>query len=114
MATCFVSFEARADAMSAFLKNCAYGTLAGAAVGLASLAISDNPSGRINNVARGASLGLYFGIGFGIYELNRPLHNEEALVGLSDSKSPLIWLTPVMTGKSLETGAQLHWIARTF
>lgn len=100
--------------MSNFLKNCAYGTLAGAAVGLASLAISDNPSGRINNVTRGASLGLYLGIGFGIYTLNKPANNGSEFAGPWQSEEPLLWFSPVVREKGLETGAQAHWMVSTF
>ena len=57
--------------MRTFLTDCAYGTIGGALVGLATVAISDNPGGKINNVARGASLGLYAGIGFGLYDVNQ-------------------------------------------
>lgn len=57
--------------MRTFLSDCAYGTIGGALVGLATVAISDNPGGKITNVARGASLGLYAGIGYGLYEINQ-------------------------------------------
>ncbi|MNK07765.1 hypothetical protein D3C87_256830 [compost metagenome] len=55
-----------------FLKHCAYGTLIGAGAGVATLAFSDQPSEDLNNVARGASLGLYGGIAYGVYRLNTP------------------------------------------
>ncbi|PIS11491.1 MAG: hypothetical protein COT73_03635, partial [Bdellovibrio sp. CG10_big_fil_rev_8_21_14_0_10_47_8] len=58
-----------ADKLTVFLKSCAYGTLGGAAVGLATLAFSENPGGKINNVSRGASLGLYAGIGYGLFQI---------------------------------------------
>jgi hypothetical protein len=50
-----------------FLMSCAYGTAAGALVGLATLAFSEDPSKNFSNVAKGASLGLYAGIGMGLY-----------------------------------------------
>lgn len=54
-----------------FLKNCALGTLSGAAVGAVSMAFSDKPSDSWNNVAKGAALGLYAGVGYGVYQMNR-------------------------------------------
>lgn len=53
--------------MKEFLTTCAYGTIGGALVGAASLAFTDKPDGSLNNIARGASLGLYAGILFGAY-----------------------------------------------
>lgn len=57
----------RAEAGREFLLSCTYGILAGALVGAASLAVEDNPSDKVNRVARGASLGLYTGILLGLY-----------------------------------------------
>lgn len=57
--------------MSAFLRACAWGTGIGAGVGALSLAFEDNPSEHTMNVARGASLGLYGGIIFGIMKAQR-------------------------------------------
>lgn len=61
----FTTFSVHSEETSRLYKF-TYRSLAGAGIGagagLASLAISDNPSGNINNVARGASLGLYGGI----------------------------------------------------
>jgi hypothetical protein len=54
-----------------FLKNCAWGTLGGAAAGVVSLAFIDKPSESWGNVARGASLGLYAGIAYGLVQLNQ-------------------------------------------
>lgn len=60
-----------AQSLRGFLKNCAWGTVAGAGVGVVSLAFEDQPGDSWNNVARGASLGLYAGIAYGIYDMNR-------------------------------------------
>ncbi|WII71131.1 hypothetical protein QJS83_11730 [Bdellovibrio sp. 22V] len=60
-----------AQGLQAFLKSCAWGTLGGAAVGVASLAVEDQPGESWNNVARGASLGLYAGIAYGLYQANK-------------------------------------------
>ncbi len=53
--------------MKDFLISSAYGTAAGALVGVASLAFTDDPGSKLNNIARGASLGLYAGMGLGLY-----------------------------------------------
>lgn len=54
--------------MAAFLRGCAWGTGIGAGVGALSLAFEDNPGEHTMNVARGASLGLYGGIIYGIMQ----------------------------------------------
>ncbi len=50
-----------------FMMSVIYGTLAGTLIGAATLAFTSNPSGNLNNVARGASYGLYGGILMGLY-----------------------------------------------
>ena len=63
----FHSHFAMAQELRSFLKNCAGGTAAGATAGLVSLAFTNKPSESWSNVAKGASLGLYAGIGYGTY-----------------------------------------------
>lgn len=67
-----VTSSAPAADLREFLKSCAYGTMTGAALGVVSLALSDRPSEDLNNVARGASLGLYGGIAYGLYRAQNP------------------------------------------
>lgn len=55
-----------------FLKNCAWGTVIGAGAGVVSLAFENRPSDHTINIARGASLGLYGGIAYGLAEMNNP------------------------------------------
>jgi hypothetical protein len=50
-----------------FFTTIVYGTVAGALVGVATLAFASNPGDNIMNIARGASLGLYVGIALGAY-----------------------------------------------
>lgn len=50
-----------------FITSVTYGVLAGTLVGVASLAFTTNPGENLNRIARGASLGLYLGIGLGLY-----------------------------------------------
>lgn len=75
------SFEyVKAEELKSFLRSCGYGTLAGAGVGLASLVFEKKPNESYSNIARGASLGLYMGIGYGFILLNQnKLANVESL-----------------------------------
>jgi hypothetical protein len=86
-----------ADQVKDFLLSCAYGTLTGAALGVASVAFSENPGEKSMNIARGASLGLYAGIGYGIYQTQHSQlppqevqlwfspHHSENFIGYNDS-----------------------------
>jgi hypothetical protein len=96
------------DNMTIFLKSCAYGTAAGAMLGLATLATSENPSGKMSNVARGASLGLYAGIGFGLYTINGKKNSESDQL----TQNP-VWLSPIAKDRKIE-GLQLNWAAISF
>jgi drug/metabolite transporter (DMT)-like permease len=96
------------DNMTIFLKSCAYGTAAGAVLGLASLAISENPDGKMSNIARGASLGLYAGIGFGLYTIYGKRSGESDLIG----QNP-VWFSPVSRDQRIE-GVQLNWASFSF
>lgn len=74
-----LSFQAQAESkMKVFLNSCALGIGVGALIGVASMAISEDPGSKLNQVARGASYGLYAGIGLGAYLVN---------VNKSDSES---------------------------
>ena len=105
-------FSASAKAnMSTFLKSCGYGTLAGAALGLASIAVSENPKGKINNVARGASLGLYAGIGYGAY-----LHyRQKNTLGSQDfsQNDSVLFFSPIVDRQSVQ-GVQAHFLIGKF
>lgn len=65
----FLSQGVQAKPLKEFLKSCAVGTMGGATLGVISLALEDKPSESWNNVARGASLGLYAGIAYGLYTM---------------------------------------------
>jgi drug/metabolite transporter (DMT)-like permease len=99
-----------ADDMTVFLKSSGYGAAAGAVLGLASLALSENPDSKINNVARGASLGLYAGIGFGLYTLYGHPSSQPAD---ETAKLPQFWISPVLHFSQLE-GAQINWAHFSF
>lgn len=59
--------HAAANTGRQFLTSVVYGTLAGTLVGAATLAFTSSPADNLNNVARGASYGLYTGILLGIW-----------------------------------------------
>lgn len=101
-----------ASSMGTFLKSCAYGTAGGAALGLASLAISDHPSSKMSNVARGASLGLYAGIAYGFYALekNREI-NASNQPDLDVNNS--IYFSPVIADQKMD-GLQMNWLSASF
>lgn len=110
----FQSTVRAADNMTIFLKSAAYGTAAGAVLGLATLAWSDNPGSRINNVARGASLGLYAGIGFGLYTIYAPKPSSAS----DYTQLPYqMWFSPVTTTAGEQPkvdGAQMNWAFYSF
>ncbi len=71
----------QASELGEFLESCGYGTLIGAGIGVVSLAFEKNPSDHANNIAKGASLGLYGGIAYGIVKINeKPKEHELALI----------------------------------
>lgn len=70
------SHFAFAKDLRGFLVNCAWGTLGGATAGVVSLAFVDKPSESWGNVAKGASLGLYAGIAYGLVRLEKESTTE--------------------------------------
>lgn len=79
---------AEAQNLRNFLKSCAWGTLGGATLGVVSLAFTDKPSESWGNVAKGASLGLYAGIAYGVYQLNK---EPESTSSASDYVVVPVW-----------------------
>lgn len=77
---------AQTTPMQGFLRSCAWGTAIGAGAGVVSLAFSEEPSKNLNNIARGASLGLYAGIVLGLVEMNRTQSSHES--------STHFWISP--------------------
>ena len=95
-----ISTQVRAEIdMKLFLKHCAYGTVFGALAGTVSLVAVDKPSDHLNNISRGASLGLYSGI---IYSLVTESHYS---MGKSDTsskyESTYFYIQPDLNQKSL-------------
>lgn len=108
----FASVSHATPQMNQFLKSCAYGTLGGAVIGLGTLAISDNPGGKMNNIARGASLGLYAGIGYGFYSLEK--NKNQTMDQHPDLGSQgAVYFSPIVSRQSVE-GVQLNWLSAKF
>jgi hypothetical protein len=103
-----------ADELGIFLRSCAYGTAAGALLGVASVAVSENPSGKMSNIARGASLGLYAGIGFGLYTLyGPPPATKSNDYGKTSLPANQVWLS-FLRGDERIDGAQLNLTSISF
>lgn len=103
---------AQAGEMKTFLLSCAYGTMIGAAVGLASVAVSDDPSHHGQNIAKGASLGLYAGIGLGLY-LNYGRSSSADTQDVEFKEISPMWLQ-ADSHKGQIQGASVHWTTLQF
>lgn len=71
-----------------------YGTATGALLGMASLAFVGDPAGSMGNIARGASLGLYAGIGIGFYYMDQESSPVSVFPKIKDNKFDgvdLVW-----------------------
>lgn len=110
-ALCFSLFstQLKAEPLKDFLVSCAYGTVAGALVGVASLAFTDDPGSKMNNIAKGASLGLYAGMGFGLYLV----YGANANANISSRSS--VWFEPLWQNRGVEVqGLKLNAVAWRF
>lgn len=101
-----------------FVLSCTYGVLAGTLVGAASLAFVDRPGENLQHVARGASIGLYIGIGLGYYTafvLPKQLQNEEEKLLEDETKEswiePKVLFFPVMNENKVDGFATLINVA---
>ena len=108
------SAQAQINPEKEFIMSCTYGVLAGTLVGAALLAFEDDPGENLQHVARGASLGLYMGIGLGIYTayiLPKQIQKEENQIledGIGSRKfePPRFFVMPVIAdGKVDGVGA---------
>ncbi|MEZ4872609.1 MAG: hypothetical protein R2827_10330 [Bdellovibrionales bacterium] len=98
-----------------FIKACTYGVLTGTLVGAASLAFEDQPGENLQQVARGASLGLYLGIGLGLYILygvDDDTNPEEELLEEFQQESrnvPRFYFHPIISQNKVDGwGAQVN------
>jgi hypothetical protein len=88
----FLPPQAQAEDLRDFLVTSAYGTLTGAMVGALSLAFVDNPTSQVNNIAKGASLGIYAGVAWGsyrAYQADRFLYQPKSRWDLESRSSTL-------------------------
>lgn len=115
-----VPMKARADSSREFMMSAAYGALAGTLVGAATLAFSDRPGDNLNNVARGASIGLYAGILLGLYVIyGGPSEDSDAAEQLKRQtsfklpKEPNLMVAPILGDRGLE-GAQASYSVLRF
>jgi hypothetical protein len=93
----FFSQAAFSQDLKRFLKSCGYGTMAGAGLGLASLVFEKKPNESYGNIPRGASLGLYGGIAYGLFAMNTPAaKNDNDIVDLPSNK---LFVYPTADGK---------------
>lgn len=90
---------ANAEELKNFLLSCAYGTAAGAAIGLSTVAFAEDPSSKTVNIAKGASLGLYAGMAIGWYMNYGPQknYNSEVTFHSDNNWQPYLNLDPKNT-----------------
>ena len=99
------------------LTSATYGVLAGTLVGAASLAFTDRPGDNLQQVARGASLGLYAGLFLGFYvayvvpnqgeddsELDGIVEDEGGDYGLLPK-----FVSPIVSNEGRIKGAYAQW-----
>lgn len=87
-----------------FITSVTYGVLAGTLVGVASLAFTTNPGENLNKIARGASLGLYLGIGLGLYVAYGVPDNGE--------NQDVVGIYPILGDKGIEGAGGLITLSR--
>jgi hypothetical protein len=104
--------------MKTFLTSCAYGTAAGALVGLGTLAFASDPGSSVGNIARGASLGLYAGIGVGIYLNTEDQEVKTSLPESTQQKSTAadngFWAIAPIWNNGKVAGAELNFLGLRF
>ncbi|MBL7543847.1 MAG: hypothetical protein JNL11_08520 [Bdellovibrionaceae bacterium] len=81
-----ISQSAFSQDLKQFLRACGYGTLAGAGLGVASLVFEKKPNESYGNIARGASLGLYGGMAYGLIS-RRPQNDNTSDIVENQQKS---------------------------
>lgn len=100
--TLFSNSAVASSDLKSFLKYSAYGAMGGAVAGVASLALTDKPSDHTGNIARGASLGLYAGIGYGIYKMNSQDIGQDEIMDKGFSWAPQIQTSGDISGLNLQ------------
>ncbi|MBK8205021.1 MAG: hypothetical protein IPK68_22895 [Bdellovibrionales bacterium] len=106
--------------MKEFVTACTYGVLAGTLVGTATLAFEDKPGDNLQNVARGASIGLYSGILLGLYvvyivpdQMEKEKMRMYEDQGLPPPESSRLQVLPLISDRGIE-GAFAQYKAFSF
>lgn len=74
-------------------KNCGFGILTGAALGTIVMATQDRPNEHTQDVAKGASLGLYGGLIYTYYQFTTPPAKS---VGVEVTKENIPYASPLI------------------
>ena len=89
------------------------GIVAGALLGAASLALTESPGDNLRNIAMGASIGLYLGIGIGVYQVYFSGDDEppakDTKPGAKPSTVPQNKTPDVDPENPIDLGAQPQW-----
>lgn len=96
-----ISQSAFSQELKQFLRACGYGTLAGAGLGVASLVFEKKPNESYGNIARGASLGLYGGMVYGLVSMRPEPETKGGDIVVNEQKSFYL-ISPTLNG-SIET-----------
>jgi hypothetical protein len=85
-----VSSRAASSSLQVVLIDSLWGAGIGALAGAATLAFMDHPSDHYERIYQGAAVGLFIGMGFGVYELSpmfysytTPAGKKETVYGLT-------------------------------
>lgn len=89
-----------------FFLSSMYGTGVGALLGLTALAISDQPGQNLAYIARGASMGLYVGMGIGVYMTHELAEKSNKRM----HQYPSVSVVPQRTKNGYETLYQAQYI----
>lgn len=116
----FQTQASHANQARSFIRACTFGVLTGALVGTAMLAFEDQPGENLQQIARGASLGLYVGIGLGLWVMygnpggSSEPSNDELLNAIGDGASlepPPVYLVPLISENRIEGAMALYNLA---
>lgn len=106
------ALQAQPVNVRAFMLTTTYGIVAGALLGAASLALSESPGDNLRNIAMGASIGLYLGIGIGVYQVYFSGDDEpapDAKPGAKPGAAPQNKPVEVDPENPIDLGQQPQW-----
>lgn len=85
--------SAENENMMKLFKNCGLGILSGAALGTVFMATQDKPNDHTQDVAKGASLGLYGGLIYSYYQFTTP---PAKTVGIDVTEKSSLQASPLL------------------